>query len=156
MSKKIKGLSKNALYVVAVVIFISIFLITSFSGNHKVSDIKEVSIAGKNIKVEVAASQSSQEQGLSGHIRLKDDEGMLFAFDHSAKYYFWMKEMTFPIDIIWISQDKKVIYIKQNATPKDGLKTFGPDTDSMYVLEVNSGFSDKNNLQIGDKIKFIY
>ena len=47
--------------------------------------------------------------------KLKEDEGMLFVFDHSDKYSFWMKDMNFPIDIIWIGEDLQIVFIKKNS-----------------------------------------
>jgi uncharacterized membrane protein (UPF0127 family) len=73
-----------------------------------------------------------------------------------------MKDMNFPIDMIWFTPDMKVDYIEKNATPESYLKpyptnTFGPDdNNSLYVLETTSGFSDNTHLQIGDSVSFIY
>jgi len=58
--------------------------------------------------------------------------------------------MNFPIDMIWIGEDMKVIYIKKNAEPESYPETFGPDANAKYVLEILAGFSDQNNLQVGD------
>ena len=79
---------------------------------------------------------------------------MLFIFEKPGKYYFWMKDMNFPIDMIWIGEDMRVIYIKKNAQPESFPKTYGPDIDSKYVLEVVAGFSEKNNLKEGDRAEF--
>jgi hypothetical protein len=64
--------------------------------------------------------------------------------------------MNFPIDIIWISDDMRVVYIKKDARPELYPETYGPNTDAKYVLEVPSGFSDQNHLQIGDSAVFTY
>lgn len=117
--------------------------------------IKYVKIAGKNIKVDLATSKEAQAQGLSGRISLKEDEGMLFIFDNEDKYPFWMKGMNFPIDIIWIDNTLKVIYIKRNALPESYPDTFTPSLPAKYVLELNSLFSEKNNLKVGDMVEFL-
>ena len=114
----------------------------------------KVEIGGKIINVEIADTNAKRELGLSGHKPLADDQGMLFAFDKAGKYPFWMKDMLFPIDIIWISEDYKIVYIEKKAQPSSYPATFGGQVDAQYVLEVNAGFSDKNNLRIGDQIKF--
>jgi len=67
-----------------------------------------VKIAGQNIKVDLALTPETQEKGLSGRSGLKDDEGMLFVFEKPDKYSFWMKDMNFPIDIIWMGEDMRV------------------------------------------------
>jgi len=117
-------------------------------------DIKYVKIAGQSVKVDLARTPAEQEQGLSGRSGLKENEGMLFIFDKAGKYAFWMKDMKFPIDMIWIGDDLKVIYIKKDAKPELFPGTYGPDAPALYVLEMPAGFSDKNNLKVGDKVSF--
>jgi uncharacterized protein len=127
--------------------------------NFKEADIKGVKIAGQNIKVDLALTNAEREQGLSARVALAENNGMLFVFERSGNYPFWMKNMNFPIDIIWINEDMKVIYIKKDARPESYPETYGPDIsegDAKYVLEVVSGFSGRNNLKEGDKIEFIY
>ena len=130
------------------------FLINQPSKNLKAENIKEVEIAGVNIKVELALIPETQIQGLSDRQYLNNNEGMLFVFDYPDKYPFWMKSMNFAIDIIWIGKDMNVVYIKKYARPEEYPNTYIPDKDAKYILEVVAGFSDKNNLQVGDKIKF--
>ena len=136
--------------------FLCFFLLrNSFSSTLKINNIKYVKIAGNIVKVDLALNEKDQNQGLSGRVGLKDDEGMLFVFNNVDKYSFWMKDMNFPIDIIWVSSDFRVVYIKKNATPESYPMAFTPDKDAKYVLEVKSFFSEKNNLKIGDKVEFL-
>ena len=87
--------------------------------------------------------------------RLPDDAGMLFVFNQEGVYSFWMKNTRFAIDIIWISKDKKVSYIVDNATPcADDCQSLTPSVSAKYVLELNSGFVRKNNIKIGDRVEF--
>ena len=76
-----------------------------------------------------------------------------------------MKDMNFPIDMIWLApsvggdDDAKVVYIAKDATPASYPSTFGPganDQDALYVIEVPSGFADANNLKVGDSVLFTY
>jgi uncharacterized membrane protein (UPF0127 family) len=119
-------------------------------------NIKLVEIAGQRVVVDVVDTPESRAQGLSGRESLAEDEGMLFVFEKPGKYNFWMQGMNFAIDIIWINENKEVIYIQRDARPEDYPTTFGPDENAKYVLEVLSGFSDKNNLQIGDVARFTF
>lgn len=154
-------------------IFLIIFLLVGFfliyNSNHltpsplslprrgvgeRSENIKYVEIAGQSLKVDVALTQEAQARGLSGRAGLGENEGMLFIFDSPGRYPFWMKDMNFPIDIIWIGQDDKVVFIKKDARPELYPETYGSDTHARYVLEVVSGFSDKYNLQPGDKAVF--
>ena len=155
---KVKMQNKNNFSILILMVFLvaGFFLIShSVSKNNPVS-IKQVKIAGVIVKVDLALTKNTQEQGLSGRQNLNDDEGMLFVFDHPDKYLFWMKNMNFPIDIIWIGEDLQVVYIKKDARPELYLETYGPDKDAKYVLEVVSGFSERNNLKVGDVIKIIF
>ncbi len=145
---------KNLTPFVIVIIFVSISYIFLKPGN--LGDIKYVKLAGQDIRVELAVTQAEQEQGLSGRQNLNENEGMLFVFNPPAKYSFWMKDMNFPIDMIWINADMKVIYIQKNASPESYPTAYGPDAHAKYVLEVVSGFSDKNNLQIGDTAELTF
>ncbi len=114
----------------------------------------EVKIAGETVKVDLAVTPKEQEQGLSRRTALAPGTGMLFVFEKPGKYFFWMKDMNFPIDIIWISAERKVVYIKKNATHLDQTSTFGPEADAKYVLEVVAGFSDDHDLKVGDEVLF--
>src|SRR3989344_7888462 len=120
----------------------------------KINNIQYVTLASVKIRVELALTPAEQAQGLSGRQSLNENEGMLFVFDQPGKYYFWMQDMNFPIDIIWIAEedsgDRKIVYIKKDAQPDLYLETYGSEKDAKYVLEVVSGFSEKNNLQVGD------
>jgi hypothetical protein len=137
-----------------VVILFVIFLFFYFSENKK-ETIKYVKIAGVTLKVDLAVTKEQQEKGLSFRNNLKNDEGMLFVFEKPSIHQFWMKDMSFPIDIIWIGEDFKVVYIEKNVNPNTYPQTFGPNKDSLYVLEVNAGFSEKNYLKENDKVIFL-
>ncbi len=147
-------IGKKAFYIVisiaAVVVLCSFFLPT-----HKNSTIGHIEIAGKTLKVDLAITPAEQEQGLSGRTGLAADQGMLFIFPNPGQYAFWMKDMNFPIDMIWFDQNLSVIYIKENAPPSSYPQTFGPAEDAKYVLEVDAGFSAENGLKIGDKMKLL-
>ncbi|HAS80844.1 MAG: hypothetical protein UR25_C0004G0061 [Candidatus Nomurabacteria bacterium GW2011_GWE1_32_28] len=152
--------SKNNLSVLLVVIIfiIGFFLVTennNFTKTIEIKNLNYIRIAEKTLKVELALTPEAQERGLSGRKELKEDESMLFVFDHADKYAFWMKDMNFPIDIIWISDDFKVVYIKKDAKPESYPESFAPSNDSKYVLEVFSSFSEKNNLKEGDMVEFL-
>ena len=117
--------------------------------------IGHVEIGDTILKVSLATTKEEQDTGLSGRDSLKNDEGMLFIFPKPTVNYFWMKDMKFPIDIIWIDENSQVIYIEKNVSPDTYPQTFGPKVESMYVLEVNAGFSEKNNLGIKNSVNFL-
>lgn len=110
-----------------------------------------------NVKVTlmVADDEEEMQKGLSKRKELKENTGMIFLFEKSGKYSFWMKDVEFPLDIIYLQGDT-IIDIKKNVPPQAGnegvLPVYVPVADSNRVLEVNGGFSDKNRLKVGDKI----
>jgi len=154
--KNKKNLLKWGLVIIFIIAFVFLFRgKQDHASNLEVNNIKYVKIAGQVLKVDLALTPETQSLGLSGRNILKEDEGMLFIFEKSALYYFWMKDMNFPIDMIWIDENLQVIYVKKNAQPESFPETFGSTKKSRYVLEVVAGFSEKNNLKERDRIEFL-
>jgi uncharacterized protein len=111
-------------------------------------------INGKEIELLVADTPETREKGLGGRESLPENTALLFVFEVPAQYDFWMKDMKFPIDIIWLDENFKVIHIESNITPDTYPdETFGPIEKSLYVLEGNALFAQKNNLKIGDVVE---
>jgi len=123
---------------------------------HLPSDIKTIKIGGAELVLDLALTPATQAQGLSGRKSIASDAGMLFVFSTPSKYSFWMKDMDFSIDMIWLDASGTIVYIQKNATPQSYPKTFTPTTDASYVLEVATGFSAKHNLKVGDQTEFTY
>jgi len=157
------------LVVVALVIFGNFFgtggLLKGSGSNQatpsaKISkDSTNVSIGKLSVNAKIVSSANDKKTGLLKYDSLPLDQGMLFIFDKSDIYTFWMKGMKFAIDIIWIDQDNKVVDIARNVPPEPGkndvqLKQYKPNAAAKYVLEVNAGLSDLNNIQIGDAASF--
>ncbi len=125
--------------------------------------VKQLDINSKILNVELAVTDKQKQQGLSNRSKLNDDAGMLFDFTKDANNTpgFWMKEMNFNLDLIWI-KDNVIISINQNVaapdikTPLNQLPVFYPPSEIDYVLEVNGNWSQKNNVRVGDKVKLIY
>ncbi len=112
-----------------------------------------VEINNETIKAEIAKTPQQITGGLSGRKSLPKDEGMLFFLGGRRIATFWMKDMLFPIDIIWID-DGEIVYIVENAPiPTDaGTPSFTPDKPATHVLEVNAGFAQKHNIKVDDKV----
>ena len=109
------------------------------------------------IYVDLAKTPEQQAKGLSIKNTLNENEGMLFIFDTPKEYSFWMKDMKFPIDIIWISSDNKIVHIEKNLQPCAFFlfcTSYSPHANSKYVLEVPSNYTAKNNIVIGDRVDF--
>jgi uncharacterized membrane protein (UPF0127 family) len=105
------------------------------------------------IVAEVVDTPASRELGLSGRTGLKKDEGMLFIFDKPGKYGFWMKDMLFSIDMVWVSEDGLVVNVERNVTPESYPKAFINTIDAKYVLEVDKGSAATYGMYIGSKVE---
>jgi len=138
--------------------------LSSFGGQSTSATQKTVTIDGKVIAVSIADTNSTRTKGLSGTKSLDQNSGMLFIFDTggdaSTKQVtplFWMKDMLIPLDIIWISGGKivhidKSVPIPAAGTADTSLQTYSAGAPVDYVLEVNAGFCDQNNIKVGDNV----
>jgi len=107
--------------------------------------------------MEVADTPQARQRGLMFRERLPADTGMLFIFPVSAPHRFWMKNCKFPIDIIWLNQEKQIVFVAQSVPPckRDPCPEYGPkDQLSLYVIEAPTGFSKKEELRVGATVKF--
>lgn len=104
--------------------------------------------------VDVVDTPELRAQGLSGRETLAKGEGMLFIFEEEAERGFWMKEMNFSLDIVWLDRDRVVVEITKNATPESFPEIFRPERPAQYVLEINAGESDKKEIKVGDQAIF--
>lgn len=118
-----------------------------------IDDTRPFILENKGIKFSVNIADTDQErvQGLSGTQYLNDDQGMFFIFEKPGYYGIWMKEMMFPIDIIFLDESLIVVDIKKDISPDTYPEVFKPRAKAKYVLEINGGVSDKNGFMIGDK-----
>lgn len=115
----------------------------------------EVNFKGKTIKVEVVSNPQDMYLGLSGRENLCPNCGMLFAFPDKAERKFVMRNMLFPLDIIFIS-DNKVVNVHKNCQPEGAnyQNVYSCGMPANYVLEVNAGLVDEFGIKIGDEIEF--
>lgn len=100
--------------------------------------------------IEIADTEEERGQGLSGRASLPEDAGMLFDFIVPSRPGFWMKEMNFPIDIVWIDNNWKIVDLTKNFSPRSYPQVIFPNSAVQYVLEINAGLIDINNFKIGD------
>lgn len=121
-------------------------------------DVKSTSVVKVNnvtVDVILATTPSDQSKGLAIKDSMNENEGMLFVFKNPQKHSFWMKDMKFPIDIIWADSSGKIVHIEKNLQPCIFLlpcTSYSPISDSLYVLEVVSNFTNKYDINVGDQI----
>lgn len=117
------------------------------------NDAPRVVVSGDLILVDVADSPDERGQGLSGRESLAPNQGMLFIFDEPLSPQFSMREMNFPIDIVWISEDLNIVAVTPTIAVETYPDTFAPPGPVKYVLEVNSGLSASRGWLAGDKVE---
>lgn len=113
-------------------------------------------IGNTKIEVELAATQKDREQGLSGRSGLGVGQGMFFVFDEPGNWSFWMKDMHFAIDILWIDENGTIVAMERSLEPSTYPRSYSPGIASRYVLEVPAGFTKAEGIAVGQKIVVQY
>jgi uncharacterized protein len=110
------------------------------------------------VNLEVARTDAEHQKGLGGHAPLGERDGMIFVFQRPGLVAFWMKGMTFGLDIMWIEAGR-VVHLEKNVPaprptdPDSALPILAPSAPATYVLEVNAGFSDKYGIARGSAVE---
>lgn len=105
------------------------------------------------LKLEIADTPGKRIRGLSGRDNLDKNAGLLFIYDQPEVYGIWMKDMNFPIDVIWLDEDYRVVDIAQDVRSDSFPTIFEPSKPALYILEVNTGFVIQNQIKIGDRLE---
>jgi len=135
------------------VILMLLLIFSSISLSEQLT--KEACFEKVCLQAEIADTESKRRLGLMFREGLPENQGMLFVFEEEERQSFWMKNMKFPLDIIWISKDKLIVEIKSNVLPcRDSCESIVPQTKAKYVLEVNADFLERNRIEIGDRVDF--
>lgn len=157
-SKGIKFGKRNLIIIAGVVLAVMIFAFTSTFSDKIPENIQRACIKDKAcFDVEIADTDEEKVRGLSGRENLTNSSGMLFIFEENIVPGFWMNEMKFPIDIVWIDKNLRVVDIDKGLTPCENIvlcPSYYPAKPVRYVLEVNSGEVWYREIQVGDKVEF--
>lgn len=137
---------------------LSILVITLTFLNYNYPDKKTPQIAINNhiFNLEITKTEKEKEIGLAKYKNIPQNFGMLFTFEKPEYHSFWMKNMRFPIDIIFIRNNKIVTIFKNASPPKSNneqLLIYTPSQFSDTVLEINAGLSEKNKFKNGDLVR---
>lgn len=144
------------IFTILLTIILIIISINKINTNH----VKPyIVIDGKSFKVEIATTDAQKEKGLAKYKKIPDDFAMEFPFEKAGLYSFWMKDMKFSIDIIYVNKNK-IVQIFQNVPyPKSGnwpLVIYKSNVLADTVFEINGGLSQKYNFKKGDNIKIYH
>ncbi len=131
---------------------------------------EKIQIGASVLDVQLVTSETDMQQGLSGRRELPQNAGMLFQFNTPQSGGFWMKDMNFNLDFIWVASSTVVGFtpnvpapVKDQRSAKDEgsrikdnsplLPVYYPPLPVDTVIEVNAGWTEKNNIKVGDVIK---
>lgn len=102
----------------------------------------------------LALNDGERTKGLSSVGKLDPDQALLMAFPSEDKWGIWMKDMNFPIDIVWLNSEKKIINIVKNASTNDYPMTYTPKTLAKYVIELPAGTIDSKSIAMNNTAIF--
>ncbi|MBI4054046.1 MAG: DUF192 domain-containing protein [Candidatus Doudnabacteria bacterium] len=116
----------------------------------------KVIIKNTIVPVELAQTPEERRLGLSRRKELLSGEGMLFIFPEKGYHSFWMKDMKFPLDLVWID-DGRIVGIDQQIYPEESrvFKIYTPQEPVFYVLEINAGEAKRNGWEVGDEVEIV-
>jgi len=103
--------------------------------------------------VELALDEPSQERGLMFRKEVPPDTGMLFVFPGESPHVFWMKNTLVPLDMLFLSKERRIVAIIENAEPLT-LTPRDPRAPAKYVLEIAGGTSFARGFKVGDAVEF--
>jgi uncharacterized membrane protein (UPF0127 family) len=136
----------RSLFIIIIALFFSLSVCSAGA-------MKRVCFSDVCVEAQVSETDAQRNLGLMFRDYLPAQEGMLFIFPAEDKYSFWMKNMKFSLDMIWIDSNKKIVDIKTDIPPcLDLCENYTPGFKAMYVLEVNAGFVKKYSIGVGDTV----
>ena len=169
--KKKSGGQRKAILIVLIALLVPITLAlmvlgTPAKGAQKVADIKTTApnqseeatstsklvIGDEVFVIELADTLAKQTQGLSDRKSLPDNHIMLFAFNDAQNWGFWMKHMHFPLDMVWLDEDYRVVTAMSDILPSSYPQVFYPTKPAKYVIEANIGFVKKFTITAGTQL----
>jgi uncharacterized membrane protein (UPF0127 family) len=137
-------------YIWATTVALFFFYTLSFASIY----FQQVRIGYHTFQCEVADTPASRETGLMFRSNIAPQRGMLFMFGKPDIHMFWMKNTLVPLDIIWIDNTHKIVFIKHQAAPFDET-LINPGVPAQYVLEIRGGLAKKYMINVKDEVKFI-
>ena len=112
--------------------------------------------SGSVLSVEVMVKDEDRAMGLMFRPSLPRDRGMLFIFERSEFHGIWMKNCRFPIDIVWLDEDKKVVHVAESVPPckAEPCPVYSPLRRAAYVVELNAGQARREKAVLGSAFGF--
>ncbi|MBM3257286.1 MAG: DUF192 domain-containing protein [Candidatus Liptonbacteria bacterium] len=151
---------KRMYWIFVIVIVLAIVLVSVWwiRGKNALMEQHELRVGNRTYIVEIADTIPLRTQGLSGRDKLEEGHGMLFVFGSLGEHPFWMKDMKFPLDFVWINGDRVVGTTERVPAPAPSssilsLPNYHPPEPIDKMLEINAGEVAKWGIQVGDKVE---
>lgn len=116
------------------------------------SNTPTLTVRDASFKVEIKDTDTERQQGLSGRDNLPEDASMLFVFDRTARRCFWMKDMKFAVDIVWLDESKKVVAVEHSVAPETYPNNFCHE--AKYAVEFAAGTLKAHAIEVGTQVNF--
>ncbi|MBN2198296.1 MAG: DUF192 domain-containing protein [Candidatus Aminicenantes bacterium] len=112
---------------------------------------------GSAVTAELAVTDAERQMGLMHRPRMNADQGMLFVFAEEDFHPFWMKNVRFAIDILWLDKNRRVVHIASRVPPclRDPCPSYPSPLPAMFVLELKSGEAEARGLKLSDRLEFV-
>jgi uncharacterized membrane protein (UPF0127 family) len=112
---------------------------------------------GSAVTAELAVTDEERQQGLMFREKMDENQGMLFVFEGEDIHAFWMKNMKFPIDILWLDGQKRIIHLEAGVPPctADPCPSYVPKAPAVFVLELKSGAAARHGLRLYERLGFV-
>lgn len=153
-----KGINYNVSYMIKQfysAIIISILLFQPITSANALEGLIKFKSENRNVTIylETAVTDGQKTKGLMDRPELAKNRGMVFIFKPARKVTFWMKDTLIPLDMIFINKGI-IVNIVKNALPNQTSILYPSEKDTTEVIEVNGGFSDKHDINVGDTVDF--
>lgn len=114
-----------------------------------------LSVNGKQFNAIIADTFMKRMIGLMFKDKLGSNQCMAIVFSEEGRWGIWMRNMLFPIDVVWADATGRAVYIKENLAPCSGLncETYMPDKKAKYVIEFSAGTAKKLKLKKGSRLR---
>ena len=112
--------------------------------------------SGRVLQAEVMVKDEDRAMGLMFRPSLPLDRGMIFVFETADFHGIWMKNCRFPIDILWLDEEKTVVHVAESVPPCKGdpCPVYNPMRRASYVIELNAGQARREKAVVGAKVRF--
>ena len=145
-------IDKKVLLMLGIIFVVLLVIIFMVRMPNKVGFMKNLQVGPHAYSVEIADTMLAQARGLSGRESLAENSGMLFVFKSPSMQSFWMKDMQFPLDFVWIAEGK-VIGITENVPFEPATATQSPPAPADMVLELPAGAVQRDGIRVGDVVE---